>query len=127
MQAEATEPVTEGTNKFHFTSKGHKHAFKASSAAERDNWVAQLKTKIAEAKELVATVTESEKYKSTLTSLKPAPPAKKEEKAAVPAAEAPKEEAVAPAEETAKAAEEPAKEEKVRRSLPVVERGIGGG
>ncbi len=49
-QAEASEPVTEGANKFHFTSKGHKHTFKASSAAERDNWVGQLKEKIAEAK-----------------------------------------------------------------------------
>ena len=116
-QAEASEPVTEGTNKFHFTAKGHKHTFKAISAAERDNWAAQLKAKIAEAKELVATVTESETYKNTLASLKPAPPAKKEEVVAAPAAEV---EAPA-AEEAPKAVEEPAKlevkkEEPKRRS-----------
>ncbi|KAK4204030.1 Pleckstrin homology domain-containing protein [Triangularia verruculosa] len=85
--AEATEPVVDGANKFHFTSKGHKHTFKAAATSDRDNWVAQLKVKIAEAKELAATVTESETYKKTLESLKPAP-VKKEEKAAEPAAEA---------------------------------------
>ena len=111
-QAEASEPVTEGSNKFHFTAKGHKHTFKASSAAERDNWVAQLKAKITEAKELVATVTDSETYKTTLASLKPAPPAKKEEVVA-PVAEV---EAPA-AEEAPKAAEEPAKEE-VKKEEP---------
>ncbi|KAK4180150.1 Pleckstrin homology domain-containing protein [Triangularia setosa] len=85
--AEATEPVVDGTNKFHFTSKGHKHTFKAPTAADRDNWVAQLKAKITEAKELAATITESETYKKTLESLKPAP-VKKEEKVAEPVAEA---------------------------------------
>ncbi|KAK3382477.1 Pleckstrin homology domain-containing protein [Lasiosphaeria ovina] len=129
--AEASEPTTEGANKFHFTSKGHKHTFKASSTTERDSWVAQLKAKIAEAKELAATIPESETYKKTLESLKPA---KKEEKAPVAepvaeapaateevvaeasAAEAPKEEAVveAPAAETPK--EEVKKEEPKRRS-----------
>ncbi|KAK0734832.1 Pleckstrin homology domain-containing protein [Lasiosphaeria miniovina] len=128
--AEASEPATEGANKFHFTSKGHKHTFKASSATERDSWVAQLKAKIAEAKELAATIPESETYKKTLESLKPA---KKEEKAPsaepvaeapaateevvaeAPAVEAPKEEAVeAPAAEAPK--EEVKKEEPKRRS-----------
>jgi len=107
--AEASEPVTDGANKFHFTSKGHKHTFKASTSAERDNWVAQLKAKIAEAKELAAQVTESETYKKTLEALKPAP-VKKEEKVAAPAAEA----AAAPAAEeatTEAAVAEPATEE----------------
>jgi hypothetical protein len=114
-QAEASEPAVEGSNKFHFTAKGHKHTFKAASAAERDNWVAQLKVKIAEAKELAATVTESETYKKTLESLKPAP-VKKEEKTAVaePVAE-PAAEAAPATEEAAIATEaattEPAKEE----------------
>jgi hypothetical protein len=114
--ADATEPEIDGSNKFHLTSKGNKHTFKASNTAERDNWVAQLKLKIAEAKELATTVTESETYKATLESFKPA---KKEEKVA----EAPKEEtaAVVPApatEETAKV-EEPTEakvEEPKRRS-----------
>ncbi|KAG8674932.1 hypothetical protein FPOAC2_00973 [Fusarium poae] len=105
--ADATEPEIDGSNKFHLTSKGNKHTFKASNTAERDNWVAQLKLKIAEAKELATTVTESETYTATLESFKPA---KKEEKVA----EAPKEEtaAVVPAtEEAAPATEETAKVE----------------
>ncbi|KAM0262882.1 hypothetical protein ACHAQJ_001473 [Trichoderma viride] len=104
--ADATEPETDGSNKFHFTAKGNKHSFKAISLAERDNWVAQLKEKIAEAKELATTVTESDVYKQTIESFKPAP---KEEKV-----EAPKEEA-APAEETAAKTEEPAKEEETAK------------
>jgi hypothetical protein len=105
--ADATEPEIDGSNKFHLTSKGNKHTFKASNTAERDNWVAQLKLKIAEAKELATTVTESETYKATLESFKPA---KKEEKVA----EAPKEEtavAVPATGEAAPATEETAKVE----------------
>ncbi|CAK7273829.1 hypothetical protein SEPCBS119000_005858 [Sporothrix epigloea] len=84
--ADASEPTNEGTNKFQLTAKGHKHVFKAPTAADRDNWVAQIKAKIAEAKELATSVTESESYKTTLASLKPV---KKEEapKAAEPVAE----------------------------------------
>ncbi|KAF4465403.1 hypothetical protein FALBO_7751, partial [Fusarium albosuccineum] len=112
--ADATEPETDGSHKFHLTSKGNKHTFKAANAAERDNWVAQLKAKIAEAKELATAVTESETFKATLESFKPAPPAKKEEKAA----EAPKEETPAVADvaatEAAPATEEVAKEEEVK-------------
>lgn len=127
--AEAAEPVSEGSNKFHFTAKGHKHTFKAPTAAERDNWVAQLKTKITEAKELATTVTESETYKTTLASFKPAPPApKKSEEAPAPATEAA---AVAPVEETAKgpeapveaAKEEPKKEEEPKRRSASRKRG----
>ncbi|KAI1191871.1 Pleckstrin homology domain-containing protein [Nemania serpens] len=107
--SEASEPTVDGTNKFHFTAKGHKHTFKAPTAADRDNWVEQLKLKIAEAKELAVVVTESETYKQTLEALKPAPAAKKEEKATPAATEAPKEEAsTVPAEE---AKEEDKKEE----------------
>jgi hypothetical protein len=98
--SEASEPTVDGTHKFSFTSKGHKHIFKAPTAADRDNWVAQLKLKIAEAKELAPTVTESETYKKTLEGLKPTPAVKKEEKP-VAVAEPVKEEVK----------EEPAKEE----------------
>ncbi|RBR11817.1 uncharacterized protein FIESC28_08856 [Fusarium coffeatum] len=107
--ADATEPEIDGSNKFHLTAKGNKHTFKASNTAERDNWVAQLKLKIAEAKELASIVTESETYKATLESFKPA---KKEEKAV----EAPKEEtaAVPATEEAAPVAEEAAKEEEIK-------------
>lgn len=109
--AEASEPATDGANKFHFTSKGHKHSFKAATSAERDAWVAQLKAKIAEAKELASTVTESETYKKTLESLKPA---KKEEKAVEPAAETTEAtEAVAAAPVAEAATEAPKEEEAV--------------
>jgi len=63
--SDATEPETDGATKFHITAKGNKHSFKAASVAERDNWVAQLKEKIAEAKELAAAVTKSDLYKQT--------------------------------------------------------------
>ncbi|KAH8654176.1 Pleckstrin homology domain-containing protein [Ilyonectria robusta] len=89
--ADATEPETDGSHKFHFTSKGNKHSFNAANTAERDNWVAQLKLEIAEAKELAATVTESEAYKKTIENFKPAPP-KKEKAAETPKEEEPKEE-----------------------------------
>ncbi|KAK2595001.1 hypothetical protein QQS21_007308 [Conoideocrella luteorostrata] len=95
--ADTTEPETDGTNKFHFTHKGAKHSFKAASSTERDSWVAQLKAKITEAKELATSVTESEAYKSALLSLKPTV---KEEK---PAEET-------KAEETAKTEDTPAVE-----------------
>ncbi|KAF5663097.1 hypothetical protein FHETE_7664 [Fusarium heterosporum] len=111
--ADATEPEIDGSNKFHLTSKGNKHTFKASSPAERDNWVSQLKLKIAEAKELATTIVESETYKSTLESFNP----KKEEKVV----EAPKEETpaavVAPTTEEA-APVEAAKEEEVKEAKP---------
>jgi hypothetical protein len=114
--ADASEPAVDGANKFHITAKGHKHTFKAASAAERDNWVAQLKAKVAEAKELAATVTESETYKKTIEALKPAP-VKKEEKVAAPVVEtAATEPAAAATEETPAVTEtaavvEPTKEE----------------
>ena len=106
--ADASEPTTDGTNKFSFTSKGHKHAFKAPTTAVRDNWVSQLKLKIAEAKELAATVTESENYKHTMESLNPTAAAKKEEK---PAAETPKEEVAPEAPKEDAAVEEEKKDE----------------
>ena len=90
------------------TSKGNKHSFKAASTAERDNWVSQLKLKIAEAKELAASVAESETYKKTLESFKPAVAAKKEEKPAE-------------ATEEAAATEEPAKTEEAAKEDPKVD------
>ncbi|KAI0126505.1 Pleckstrin homology domain-containing protein [Xylariales sp. AK1849] len=117
--AETAEPTTEGVNKFSVVSKGHKHAFKAPSAADRDSWVSQLKLKIAEAKELSTSVTESETYKSTLDTFKPKPIAKKEETpVAAAATETPATEEVAPAVEAPKEEEtkkEEAKEEKKER------------
>ena len=132
LQSDAKDPEIEGSNKFTLSAKGNKHTFKAANTAERDNWVSQLKLKIAEAKEAATSVTESETYKSTLESFKPA---KKEEKpvaAAAPAAtetadkteetpatteEAPKEEAAVAAPVTEEATkEEPKVEEPKRRS-----------
>lgn len=113
--ADAKDPEVDGSHKFTLTSKGNKHTFKAANTAERDNWVSQLKLKIAEAKELAPTVTESETYKATLESFKPA---KKEEK---PVAAAATEEA-AKTEETPAVAEEAPKEEAV--AAPVTEEGV---
>ncbi|PHH59483.1 hypothetical protein CDD81_3150 [Ophiocordyceps australis] len=79
--ADASEPEIDGPNKFHLTSKGNKHSFKAASTAERDGWVSQLKHQISEAKKLASIVTESETYKQALSSLKPAPIVAKEDKA----------------------------------------------
>ncbi|KAI3571897.1 Pleckstrin homology domain-containing protein [Fusarium oxysporum f. sp. albedinis] len=114
--ADATEPETDGSHKFHFTSKGNKHSFKAANTAERDNWVAQLKLKIAEAKELASTVTESEAYKKTIESFKPAPPKKEEAKAeesvSAPATEETPKEAKAEESVSAPATEEIPKEAK---------------
>ncbi|KAI1492776.1 Pleckstrin homology domain-containing protein [Biscogniauxia mediterranea] len=112
--ADATEPTADGATKFTFTAKGHKHIFKAPSAADRDNWVEQLKLKIAEAKELATTVTESEAYKTTLESLKPA----KKEKAPETTEEAAKETTEEPAAEEDKTEEpkEEKREEPKRRS-----------
>lgn len=125
--SDAKDPEIDGANKFTLTSKGNKHTFKAANTAERDNWVSQLKLKIAEAKELANTVTESETFKATVESFKPA---KKEEKPAAAAAteepakaeespvaaeEAPKDDAAAPATEEA-AKEESKVEEPKRRS-----------
>ncbi|KAG9255981.1 Pleckstrin homology domain-containing protein [Emericellopsis atlantica] len=118
--SDATEPETEGANKFTLTSKGNKHSFKAANAAERDNWVAQLKLKIAEAKELAATVTESATYKSTLESFTP----KKEEKVAdKPAEETPAvaADAAAPTTEEAKT-EEAVKEPEAAKGEETVEK-----
>lgn len=119
--ADASEPEVDGSNKFHFTSKGNKHSFKAATSTERDGWVAQLRLKIAEAKELAASVTESEIYKSTVESFKPTPIVAKEDK---PADDVAKTEESAKAEdapqegEAAKdeAKEEPKTEEPKRRS-----------
>jgi len=114
--SDASEPVVEGTHKFTLTSKGNKHSFKAANTAERDNWVSQLKLKIAEAKELAATVSESETYKKTLESFKPAPVVKEEKAVEAPKEETKVEEPVK-AEEPAK--EEAAKEEKAETPKPL--------
>ncbi|KAF4784560.1 immunogenic protein [Colletotrichum scovillei] len=123
--ADASEPAADGANKFHFTAKGHKHTFKAANAEDRDNWISQLKLKVAEAKELASTVTETEAYKTALEAFKPA---KKEEKKEEKAVEAPATEAVAatetPAAETAavpaaeEAVVETPKEEEVKKEEP---------
>jgi hypothetical protein len=69
LQSEVADPVEEGTIGFSFSSHGHKHTFEASTPAERDNWVAVLKTKIEAAKELATTVPETEGYKTALSEL----------------------------------------------------------
>lgn len=113
--ADATEPEIDGSHKFHFTSKGNKHTFKAATAAERDNWVSQLKLKITEAKELASAVTESETYKQTIESFKPAPPKKEETPAEAPKEDSKPEEAAPAPEEAPK--EEEAKDERKKEEV----------
>lgn len=88
--SEVSDIIEDGTDKFAFTYDGHKHTFEASTLAERDNWVAVLKAKTAEAKELATTVPETEEYKKSLAEYAPKTPVvaaavakeeKKEEKA----------------------------------------------
>lgn len=125
--ADATEPETDGSTKFYLTHKGNKHSFKAASLAERDGWVAQLKAKIAEAKELAESVTESEAYKNALESFKPKAAPKEEKPAEEPKAEeatqpeeasAPEGEAVAAATED-KPAEEPKRRSASRKRASI--------
>lgn len=61
--SEASDLTEEGTTEFFFHVNGQKHTFQTPNLADRDNWVAVLKTKVAEAKEMVESVTGSESYK----------------------------------------------------------------
>merc|ERR1711939_1299082 len=71
--SDVSDITEEGTVDFHFTLGGHKHTFQANTLGDRDNWVAVLKTKVAEAKELAPTVVETEEYKKAHADLtKPA-------------------------------------------------------
>ncbi|EQL02453.1 Pleckstrin domain-like protein [Ophiocordyceps sinensis CO18] len=113
--AHASEPEVDGSNKFHFTAKGNKHSFKATSTPERDSWVAQLKLKIAEAKELVTTVAESETYRKTLESLRPAAIVAKEEKPVEDAPQAEEPVKVDDAPKEGEAAKDEVKDEESKR------------
>jgi len=113
---EASDVTTDGPVKFHFSASGFKHTFKASTKADAENWVSQLKLKITEAKASKEAVVATEAYTQAMEGFKPTP-AKKEEPSAEPATEEAKtEEAVpeAPVVEEAKEevkTEEPAKDE----------------
>jgi hypothetical protein len=112
---------------FLFTIGGHKHTFQAANAAERDSWVSTFKAKITEAKDIADSVTSSDAYKNTHSSLtkpavvvapKKAPEAKKEEK--VEAKEEKKvekiEDKVEKKEEKKEVKEEKKEEKKARKS-----------
>ncbi|KUL91492.1 hypothetical protein ZTR_01609 [Talaromyces verruculosus] len=102
--SEVSDITKEGSTEFSFKTHGHKHVFQATSAAERDGWVAALNTKSAEAEADKETVTGSEGYKAELEKLtKPAVVA-----AAVKATPAPEKDA----KETEAAPSEDKKEEK---------------
>ncbi|RDA92911.1 hypothetical protein CP533_3887 [Ophiocordyceps camponoti-saundersi (nom. inval.)] len=116
--ANASDPEVDGSHKFHFTSKGNKHSFKANSTPERDSWIAQLKLKIAEAKELASSVTESEAYKKTHETFKPVPATAVPVKDDKPVEDAAKTDEPAKAEETPKegeAAKDDVKDEEPKR------------
>ncbi|PQE21769.1 immunogenic protein [Rutstroemia sp. NJR-2017a WRK4] len=50
--SEVSDVTEDGTVDFFFTISGHKHTFQAANLVDRDSWVATLKTKVAEAKEI---------------------------------------------------------------------------
>ncbi|KAM0128903.1 hypothetical protein ACHAP3_008072 [Botrytis cinerea] len=94
--SEASDVSEDGTADFFFAIHGHKHTFQAANPAERDNWVATMKVKVAEAKEIAESVKESETYKTSHAALakpfsgaatpkKEAKEEKKEEKAEIKA------------------------------------------
>lgn len=114
--SEVSDIVEEGTDKFAFTYEGHKHTFEASTLAERDSWVAVLKTKTAEAKELATTVPETEEYKKSLAEFAPKTPVVA---AAVPKEE--KKEEKAEAKEEKKEEKKEAKEEKKEEKKEIKE------
>ncbi|KAJ5871698.1 uncharacterized protein N7529_004051 [Penicillium soppii] len=97
--AEVSDVTKEGSNEFLFKVAGHKHTFQASSAAERDSWVAAIESKATEAKAEKEAIVSSEGYKAELEKLtKPAvavaakKPEEKKEETPETVAEAPKEE-----------------------------------
>ncbi|OBT65471.1 hypothetical protein VE03_04962 [Pseudogymnoascus sp. 23342-1-I1] len=112
--ADITDIKEDGTVEFTFVSNSQKHVFQTVNIVDRDNWVAALKEKSAEAKESTEAITGSEGYKESLAGLsKPAVVAakvedKKEEKAV--AAEEPK------VEDKKEEAKEETKEEKKART-----------
>lgn len=97
----------EGSHEFIFKTHGHKHTFQASSAAERDSWLAALTAKTAEAEAQKETITSSEGYKAELEKLtKPV--------FAVAAVKAAPEKAADKPKEAVKKDETPAEEKKSR-------------
>ncbi|KFY66142.1 hypothetical protein V496_02167 [Pseudogymnoascus sp. VKM F-4515 (FW-2607)] len=112
--ADITDIKEDGTVEFSFVNHSQKHVFQTANLVDRDNWVAALKEKSAEAKESTEAITGSEGYKESLAGLsKPAAVVakvedKKEEKAV--AAEETK------AEDKKEEAKEETKEEKKART-----------
>ncbi|EEP80992.1 predicted protein [Uncinocarpus reesii 1704] len=73
--AEVSEVVKEGTNELSFKWNGHKHAFQATSADERDSWFVALEAKSAEGKAEKEAIVGGEGYKAELEKFaKPATP-----------------------------------------------------
>jgi len=121
--SDVSDITEEGTVDFHFTLGGHKHTFQANTLGDRDNWVAVLKGKVAEAKELAPTVVETEEYKKAHTDLtKPVAvaaatsPKKSVEKVEAAKEEKKEEKAEEKAEEKKEVKEEKKEEKKARKS-----------
>lgn len=62
-KAYATDLHKDGAQAFAFKISGHKHAFEAQTAAERDGWYVAVEKAIAEAKEAKDGIESSEAYK----------------------------------------------------------------
>jgi hypothetical protein len=62
--------VTKGDlNEFTFKLHGHKHAFQASTKAERDGWVVAIESRLADAKASRDGLVGSEGYKNHIKQL----------------------------------------------------------
>ena len=66
-QADATDLSKDGSNDFSFKLHGHKHAFQATSGAERDSWIVAIQKAIDEAAPMKEGIFGSEGYKSQLS------------------------------------------------------------
>ncbi|RFU30507.1 hypothetical protein B7463_g5819, partial [Scytalidium lignicola] len=67
--ADISDITKEGSTEFLFKINGQKHTFQASSATERDSWLAALEAKSAEAKAEKETIISSKGYKTELEKL----------------------------------------------------------
>ncbi|KAK2760809.1 hypothetical protein FQN54_002047 [Arachnomyces sp. PD_36] len=121
--ADVSDIAKDGGSEFHFKFNGHKHAFQANTAAERDSWVAALENKSTEAKAEKESILESEGYKAELEKMTKPPVVgtaasapKKSTELKTPKEEKTETEAATPAADDKEAAKDAGKETQKSRS-----------
>jgi hypothetical protein len=70
FKSEATDLSKDGLANFHLRLHGQKHAFEASTLAERNGWFVAIEKAIEEAKAAKESIVGSESYKEELTKLR---------------------------------------------------------